>query len=71
MKNSKYIATVGGHSMRAVDYPVATITAGRRAAEDYGTTADWCTIKTRAGKIVASHVRSNEGNGQSWYKTTV
>ena len=46
------------------DHP--TITAARRWAEEYGTTADLCIIRNRAGREVARHVRDTAGDGARW-----
>lgn len=45
-----------------------TITAARKWAEEYGTTADSCTIKDKAGRVVAEHRRDMSGNGERWFR---
>jgi hypothetical protein len=45
-----------------------TITAARRWAEDFGTMADGCVIRNRAGREAARHVRDTAGDGTRWYR---
>ena len=50
-----YRAEIGGHSWKqgpTADF--ASIQEARCWAEEYGTTADWCTIKDTKGRIVAA-----------------
>jgi hypothetical protein len=64
----KYIAEITGSSWR--QGPVAeftTITAARRWAEEYGTTADSCTIRDTKGREVALHRRDTSGDGMRWF----
>lgn len=68
-----YTAHVSGHSWSVG--PVAefqTITACRRWAEEYGTTADWCIITDSKGREVAKHLRGGGcGDGDRWYRAAV
>jgi hypothetical protein len=64
-----YRARVGGSSWSrgpSADFP--TIREARAFAESYGTTADWCEITDRAGRIVASHRRDTSGDGSHWFR---
>lgn len=45
----------------------ATITAARKWAEEFGTTADRCVITSR-GKVVAEHRRDLSGDGTRWFR---
>lgn len=54
--------------------PVAefpTITAARHWAEEYGTTADRCTITTPSGRVVAEHRRDPNGDGTHWFRAVL
>jgi len=54
----------------------ATITAARRWAEDYGTTANWCLILQMGrdhdgnpvGTVVGEHRRDPNGDGTRWFR---
>lgn len=63
-----YTAELGGNSWK--QSPIAqfpTVAAARAWAEEYGTTADYCTITDKKGRVVASHRQSN-GN---WFKASI
>lgn len=68
----KYTAEMHGSSWKqgpAAEFP--TITAARAWAEEYGTTADRCTITSTQGRIVAEHRRDTSGDGTRWFKSTL
>ena len=63
-----YTAEIGGSSWNwGPTAEFATIREARSWAEEYGSSADWCTIKDKAGRVVASHRQSN-GN---WFRATI
>jgi hypothetical protein len=67
-----YTAELSGSSWR--QGPIAefaTITAARRWAEEYGTTADVCTIRDAKGREVALHCRDMNGNGLRWFRSAI
>lgn len=67
-----YRAEVAGSSW--AQGPVAefpTIRECRAWAEEYGTTADRCSIFDRMGNHVAEHRRDLSGDGSRWYRATV
>lgn len=67
-----YTATISGSTWS--QGPVAefsTITACRQWAEEYGTTADSCTITDATGREVASHRRDSNGDGTRWYRAAI
>lgn len=67
-----YTAHVSGHSWSVgptAEFP--TITACRRWAEEYGTTADWCTITDAKGRKVGEHRRDPNGDGTRWYRAAI
>lgn len=69
---SKYTATISGSSYSAgptAEFP--TITAARQWAEEYGTTADRCTITDAKGRVVAKHRRDTSGDGTRWFKAAL
>lgn len=71
-KDSKYTAEIFGSSWR--QGPICefdTITAARRWAEEYGTTADGCTIHDRQGRQIAAHRRDTSGDGTRWFRAAV
>ncbi len=47
----------------------ATIREARQWAEEFGTTADRCTITDR-GRAVVEHRRDTNGDGTRWYRAT-
>lgn len=66
----KYTAEIGGSSWnQGPKAAFDTITDARQWAESYGTTADWCRITDRSGRVAAQHRRSTEGDGRKWYKS--
>ena len=67
-----YTATISGSTWS--QGPIAkfpTITAAREWAEEYGTTADSCTITDAKGREVASHRRDSNGDGTHWYRAAI
>jgi hypothetical protein len=67
-----YTAAMYGSSWAdgpVTDHP--TITAVRRWAEEYGTTADLCIIRDHRGREVARHVRDTSGDGTRWHRGTL
>ena len=67
-----YTATISGISWsRSPVAEFATVTAARKWAEEYGTTADSCIITDATGREVASHRRDSNGNGTSWYRASL
>jgi hypothetical protein len=70
-KPNTYTATIGGsswHTGPVAEFP--TIRACRAWAEEYGTTADYCTITDAKGREVASHRRDPNAPG-GWYRAQV
>lgn len=66
-----YFAEISGSSFARPDVAeFPTITAARKWAESYGTTADRCIIRRHRGKVVAIHARDTAGSGARWYKAT-
>ena len=66
----KYNARIGGSSWsRGPTADFQTIKECRDWAEDYGTTADWCVIHDRKGRVVAEHRRDPSSN--HWFKAWV
>ncbi|CAB4144323.1 hypothetical protein UFOVP469_24 [uncultured Caudovirales phage] len=66
-----YTAHVGGRSWSVgptAEYP--TITDCRKWAEEYGTTADWCSITDSKGREVGSPRRDSNGDGTRWYRAS-
>lgn len=69
---AKYTAEISGASIaRGARAEFDTIRAAREWAEEYGTTADSCTIADRKGRTVAEHRRDTSGDGTRWYRATV
>lgn len=67
-----YLAEIGGSSWRQGpqgEFP--TIKAARAWAEEYGTTADRCTILDRHGAVVALHSRDTSGDGTRWFRVQI
>ena len=67
-----YTAEITGNSWSqgpVAEFP--TITAARKWAEEYGTTADCCTITDAKGREVANHRRDSNGDGTRWYRASV
>lgn len=67
-----YTARVSGHSWSVgptAEFP--TITACRKWAEEYGTTADWCSIEDSKGREVACHRRDSSKDGTRWYRAAI
>lgn len=63
----KYIAQIfTNYGIKNI--PCDTITAARKEAEAYGTTASSCAILTASGKCIARHVRDDNGDGTRWFK---
>ena len=69
----RYEAHVGGGSWHQGPRGFFnTIKAAREWAESYGTTADWCEIKSRSGRVVAKHCRDTNSVRQGdWFRVTV
>lgn len=68
---SNYTATLFGSSW--ANGPTATfqtIRECREWAEEYGTTADSCSIRDRKGRIVGEHRRDISGNGTRWFRAS-
>ncbi len=68
----KYTAEITGSSWRSG--PISgfrTIRAARQWAEEYGTTADACTIRDSKGVVVAEHRRDMSGDGTHWFAATI
>ena len=64
-----YTAHLSGHSWaRGPVANFSTITACRRWAEEYGTTADWCIITDARGREVAQHRRDPNGDGTRGFR---
>jgi hypothetical protein len=64
-----YTAEMGG--ARMASGPIATFPTIRKCrmwAEEYGQTADRCTITDTYGRVVALHRRDNSGDGTRWYR---
>jgi hypothetical protein len=69
---AKYIVSIGGSSWsRGPELSAYTITEARKIAESYGTTADWATITTASGRVVASHRRDPNGDGTRWFRAVI
>lgn len=67
-----YTAELSGSSFAApVTATFSSIREARQWAKGYGQTADHCTIRDRRGRVVASHRRSQDGDGRRWYRATV
>lgn len=67
----KYRAKLSGHSWSIGPQSYFdTIAEARRWAESYGNTADSCEITNKRGKTVASHRRSTENDGMSWFRAS-
>lgn len=67
-----YTATISGSSWaQSPTAQFATITAARAWAEEYGTTADRCTITDRKGRVIAEHRRDTSGDGCRWFKAAI
>lgn len=67
-----YTAEIGGPKIRCC--PKAdfrTIRECRVWAEEYGDTADYCTITDAQGRVVGSHRRDRNGDGTRWFRATV
>ena len=64
-----YTVQITGSSMTALTLLGETIAAGRRLAEEYGTTADRAVIYAADDNLVGMHERSRDGNGRDWYET--
>lgn len=63
-----YTAKIGGHQWaEETQSEFATIRSAREWAAEYGTQADWCSIYSRDGKLVASHRR----DGSRWFRAEV
>jgi|KBSMisStaDraftv2_1062788.scaffolds.fasta_scaffold03160_20 hypothetical protein len=45
----------------------STIQECRNWAEEYGTTANACTIRNNKGRVVGRHVRDPHDNGLRWF----
>jgi hypothetical protein len=68
---SIYVAVVGGHAWsRGPWREFRTIRECREWAESYGTTADWCQIKLRSGRVVGEHRRDTNGHGTEWFRAS-
>jgi hypothetical protein len=64
----KYTAEIGGHSwQQGPKAQFRTIRECRQWAEEYGTTADWCVITDRKGRVVGRHHRKTSGNALTWF----
>ena len=59
---------ITGSAMTGLTLPCETITACRRLAEEYGTTADLAEIFDAAGNLVGRHERSCDGDRRDWYE---
>lgn len=72
-KQTKYVAIIGGSSFgrNAPQIDADTIRMARAWAEEYGTTADYCYIYNRRGRLVAAHHRDTRGKGDRWFKRGV
>ena len=69
---SKYLAEIGGSFWRhGPQAEFETIREARRWAEEFGATADSCTITDRHGKVVAIHSRDPSGDGSRWFHAAV
>lgn len=65
----KYTAEVGAKSIGAAPVPFNTLRECRAHAESYGTTADWCVVRSaKTGRQKAAYRRCQSGNGLRWYK---
>ena len=64
-----YTATISGSSWsRGPVAQFASIDECRDWAEEYGTTADRCTVTDHDGDIVALFMRNPNGNGTEWFE---
>jgi hypothetical protein len=71
-QNRQYTAEIGGSSWsKGPKVEFATIREARAWAEEYGTTADYCLIYNSKGRLVASHRRDQNGNGQNWFRAMI
>ncbi|KMO34298.1 hypothetical protein [Methylobacterium aquaticum] len=67
-----YTAELSGASWaRGPQLECGTIREARAWAEEYGTTADRCTITDKTGSVVAIHARDTSGDGTRWYRAAV
>ena len=67
-KMTRYTAQIGGSSWsHGPKAEFKTIREARAWAEEYGATADWCTIYDLKGRAVAQHRRDTSGTGQNWF----
>lgn len=67
-----YVAHLYAHGLAGkacIDF--ASIDAARQWAENYGTTADSCTITDELGEVVMELRRSTEGDGTTWYEAEI
>ncbi len=67
-----YTAEMGGCDIAAgeiCEFP--TIRAARAWAETHGHLAHFCSIRDRAGRLVASHRRDQSGDGVHWFAAAV
>lgn len=71
-RRGPYTAQIGGQSWSVgPQAEFSTIREARYWAEEYGTTADWCSIYDPQGALVASHRRDTSGCGDRWYRAQV
>ena len=64
-----YKAEISGSSWsRGPQAEFSTIRECRAWAEEYGRTADRCSIYDKKGKLVALHCRDENGNGMKWFR---
>jgi len=64
---AKYRVEIGGSGWsRGPVLDADTITAGRKLAEEYGTTADYAHIY-KGGRLVATQRRDANGDGMRWF----
>ena len=67
----KYTAQISGSSWSVGPRATfRTITEARKWAEEYGDTADRCTITDNKGREVALHIRNRNAPG-GWYRAAI
>jgi hypothetical protein len=68
-RHGLYTAMIGGHSWsRGPRAELRTIRECRAWAEEYGATADYCSIYNAKGVLVGQHSRDTSGSGNRWFR---
>jgi hypothetical protein len=67
MTAKRYTAEIGGHSWaRGPKAQFNTLAECREWAEEYGTTADWCSVEDAKGRPVVAYWRYR--NSTEWFR---